>query len=409
VTFGVRYDRFQGPPADPNALFSYSRSFRTPGKDFAPRLGLAWTITPKTVLRASSGMFYEPVPTNLWYNTFINSGSTTAYSASIPSSSPLAPAFPNVISLVPGSVPPSADITTITPNFRNAYTINTSIQLTQQLTANDALTVGYVNTGARELTYLRNLNLVNPTGFLADGRPIYSSTQSAATRIDPRFNNITLQDVGAVTDYNAMIVNLTHRVAQGLTISASYTWSHSIGDAPDANSFEQNVFVEDNTSRLRDRGNSLVNRPSAFTLSSVIAPRVSLQSRAWNWLANNNELAILANCSSGDQQNITANRNLNNDAKAATRPLYVGRDTVRGPAIYQFDARFTRTFLTIKERFRPKFIAEFNNVFNRENITSLNTTATVDATGNITTAPTLAPASTVLEKRIVQFGVRLDW
>jgi hypothetical protein len=409
VTFGVRYDRFQGPPADPNALFSYSRNFRTPGKNFAPRLGLAWTITPKTVLRASSGIFYEPVPTNLWYNSFINSGSTTAYSASISASSPLAPAFPNVISIVPGSVPPSADITTVTPNFRNAYTTNTSIQLTQQLTANDALTVGYVNTGARELTYLRNLNMVNPTGFLADGRPIYSSTQSAATRLDPRFNNITLQDVGAVTDYNAMIVNLAHRFSQGFTVSASYTWSHSISDAPDANSFEQNVFIEDNTSRLRDRGNSLVNRPSAFTLSSVIAPRASLQNRAWNWLVNNNELAILANCSSGDQQNITANRNLNNDAKAATRPLYVGRDTVRGPAIYQFDARFTRTFLTIKERFRPKFIAEFNNVFNRENITSLNATATVDAAGNITGAPSLAPSSTVLEKRIVQFGVRLDW
>jgi Carboxypeptidase regulatory-like domain/TonB dependent receptor len=409
ITFGVRYDRFQGPPADPNALFSYSRSFRTPGKDFAPRVGLAWTIAPKTVLRASTGIFFEPVPTNLWYNTFINSGSTTAYSASIPASSPLAPTFPNVISLVPGAVPPSADITAITPNFRNAYTLNTSIQLTQQLTANDALTIGYVNTGARELTYLRNLNLVNPTGFLADGRPIYSSTQSAATRLDPRFNNITLQDVGAVTDYNAMILNLTHRFSRGFTVSGSYTWSHSISDAPDANSFEQNVFIEDNSNRNRDRGNSLVNRPSAFTLSSVIAPRVASQNRTWNWLLNNNELAILANCSSGDQQNITANRNLTNDAKVTTRPLYVGRDTFRGPAIYQFDARYTRTFLTIKERFKPKFIAEFNNVFNRENITSLNTTATVDALGNITGAPSLAPSSTVLEKRIVQFGVRLDW
>jgi hypothetical protein len=409
LIFGVRYDRFQGPAADPNALFPYSRSFRTPGKDFAPRVGLAWTIAPKTVLRASTGIFYEPVPTNLWYNTFINSGGTTAYSASIASSSPLAPAFPNVIQLVPGAVPPSADITTITPNFRNAYTLNTSIQLTQQLTANDALTLGYVNTGARELTYLRNLNLVNPTGYLADGRPIYSSTQSAATRLDPRFNNITFQDVGAITDYDAMIVNYTHRFSQGVTASASYTWSHSISDAPDANSFEQNVFVEDNTNRGRDRGNSLVNRPSAFTLSSVFAPRPALQSRAWNWLANNNELAVLANCSAGDQQNITANRNLNNDAKAATRPLYVGRDTVRGPAIYQIDARYTRTFLTIKERFKPKFIAEFNNVFNRENITSINATAAVDAAGNITTPPTLLPTSTVLEKRIVQFGVRLDW
>ena len=187
---------------------------------------------------------------------FINSGDPLAYSASIPASSPLAPAFPNVIALTPGAVPASADITTITPNFRNAYTINTSIQITRQLTKNDALTVGYVNTGARELTYLRNMNLINPTGFLADGRPIYSTTQSAATRLDPRFNNITLQDVGAITDYNAMIVNYQHRWRQGFQVSASYTWSHSISDAPDANSFEQSVFIEDNTNRTRDRGNS---------------------------------------------------------------------------------------------------------------------------------------------------------
>jgi hypothetical protein len=409
IIAGVRYDRFQGPPADSSAPFGYSQHFRMPGKDFAPRLGLAWSITPKTVLRASSGIFYEPVPTNLWYNTFINSGNPLAYSASVAATSPLAPKFPNVLTLTPGAVPASADITTITPNFRNAYTINTSIQITQQLSHNDALTVGYVNTGARELTYLRNLNLINPTGFLADGRPIYSTTQSAATRLDPRFNNITLQDVGANTNYNALIVNLTHQLSHGFTVSASYTWSHSISDAPDSNSFEQNVFIEDNTNRKRDKGNSIVNRPNALTLSAFLAPRTSRGSGFWNWLANNNELAMLGNFSSGDQQNITANRNLNNDTKATTRPLFVGRDTVRGPSIYQFDARYTRTFLTIKERFRPKFIAEFNNVFNRENITSLNTTATVDANGLITTPPSLAPLSTVLEKRIVQFGVRLDW
>ena len=410
LIFGLRYDRFQGPPADPNALFSYSQHFRTPGKDFAPRLGLAWSITPKTVLRVSSGIFFEPVPTNLWYNTFINSGSTMAYSASIPSNSPLAPAFPSVISLTPGSVPPSADITTITPNFRNAYTINTSVQVTQALTNNDSLTLGYVNTGARELTFLRNLNLINPTGFLGDGRPIYSTVQSAATRLDPRFNNITLQDVGAVTDYNAMILNYQHRIAQGFQVSASYTWSHSISDAPDANSFEQNVFIEDNTNRRRDRGNSIVNRPSAVTVSAVFSPKVNSSNRTWNYLANNNDLTLLGNFSSGDQQNITTSKALNNDPKAATRPLFIGRDAVRGPNIYQVDLRYTRTFFTLWEHLKPKFIAEFNNVFNRENITALNTSVGVDALGVIQPpANFLQPSSTVLEKRIVQFGVRLDW
>ncbi|HYW46044.1 MAG TPA: carboxypeptidase regulatory-like domain-containing protein [Bryobacteraceae bacterium] len=411
LIFGVRYDRFQGPPADPTAPFSYSQHFRTPGKDFAPRLGLAWSLDSKTVVRASSGIFFEPVPTNLWYNVFTNSGNATAYNAAILPTQSFAPSFPQVIAFTPGAVSnSSSDIITITPDFRNAYTVNTNLQITRSLSGNDSLTAGYVNTGARALTYLRNINPINPVSFLADGRPVYSTAVSAATRLDPRFNNITLQDVGAVTDYNALIVSYAHRLTKGIDVSASYTWSHSISDAPDANSFEQNVYVEDNSDRRRDRGNSLVNRPSAFTMSAVLAPTTKSGNRTWNWLANNNQLALLVNTSSGDQQNITANRNLNNDAKAVTRPLFIGRDSVRGPNISQIDMRYTRAFFTAWERLKPKFIAEANNVFGWENITSLNTVVPVDTTGLPTQPITgFLPSSTVLEKRIIQFGVRLDW
>jgi hypothetical protein len=306
-------------------------------------------------------------------------------------------------------VPPSADIITVTPNYRNAYTINANLQISRELTRHDALTVGYVHTAARELTYLRNMNLINPTGYLADGRPVYSSTQSAASRLFPQFNNITLQDVGAITDYNALVVHYEHRLSNGVDLNASYTWSHSISDAPDANSFEQNVLIEDNTSRLRDRGNSTVNRPQALTVSAVIAPQFASDNRFVKHLANNNQITFLANVSSGDQQNITANRNLTNDSKVtATRPLFIGRNTLRGPNIYQFDARYTRTFFNW-EHFKPKFLAEFNNIFNAKNITSLNAVVPVDSLG-VATLPTQFPRlSTVLEGRIVQFGVRLDW
>jgi len=68
MTYGVRYDRFQSPTPPPNEPFSYSQKFRTPGADWSPRFGLAWTITPKTVMRVSSGIFYEAPATNLWYN-----------------------------------------------------------------------------------------------------------------------------------------------------------------------------------------------------------------------------------------------------------------------------------------------------------------------------------------------------
>ena len=414
LIYGLRYDRYQGPGGDTNAQISTSQHFRTPGANFAPRLGLAWSLNSKTVLRVSSGIFYEAPPTNLWYNSFINDGTSLAFLASLGPTTQGAPPFPQTLaSLPPGFVRASPDITTVTPNFKNAYTINSSFRLTRQLSNSDALSVGYVHTGARNLEYLRNLNLINPTGTLADGRPIFSGTVNASTRLYPQFGNITFQDIGAITDYNALVANLTHRLSRGIEFSASYTWSHSISDAPDVNSFEQNLFIEDTTNRGRDRGNSSVNRPQAFTMSTIIDPHVSSGNRFWNHLVNGNQLAILANVSSGDEQNITANRVLNGDPKTSgiTRPLFIGRNTLRGPNIYQFDARYTRTLFKLWDRLEPKFLAEFNNVFNHPNITSLNAVVPVDAAGNLTSPlPAKFPAlSTVLEGRIIQFGVRIDF
>jgi len=406
VTYGVRYDRFQAPDPPAGQLFSYSQSFRTPAANFAPRLGLAWNISPKTVIRVSSGMFYEAPATNLWYNALYNNGSNQGFVAVIRPGQPFAPAFPQVFNSFGAGFQRIPDITTITPNYKNAYTFNSSFQITQQLTNNDSLMLGYVNTGARNQVYLRNMNLINPIRYLADGRPVFGSA-----RLDPRFGNITLQDVGAIASYNAMLVNWNHRLSRGVQINASYTWSHSISDAPDANSFEQNLPIEDPSSRARDRGNSVIDRPHAFTMSAYIAPTFQIGNGFLRRLANNNELAVIGNVSSGDAQNIVANQVLNGDGitGSVTRPVYVGRYTARTPNIYQFDARYTRTMFTLWDRVKPKFIAEANNLFNHPNITSVNVTSQVNADGFITAPASLAPVSTTLEGRIIQLGVRCDW
>jgi hypothetical protein len=412
LIYGVRYDRFQAPGGEDNAPFLYTHSFRTPGKNFAPRLGLAWTLDSKTVLRASTGMFFEAPPTNLWYNALNNDGSTRSFTASLSPTSPGAPAFPAILPFVPGATPGIPSITATTPTFRNAYTINSSLQITRQLTSSDALTVGYVRTGARELGYLRNMNLINPINYLADGRPVFSTAVNASTRLYPQFNTITLQDVGAISDYNALVVNWRHQLKAGYLVSASYTWSHTISDAPDANSFEQNAAIEDPTNRTRDRGNSIVNRPSALTFSVVMAPVFKIDNNVLKHLANGNELTLLGNLSSGDQQNITANAPspLNGDSSTTgQRPLYIGRDTVRGPNVYQVDARYTRTLATIKDRIRPRIIAEANNIFNHKNITSLNTAVSTTSAGVPTIPAVFPPTSTVLEARIIQLGIRVDW
>ena len=410
ITYGLRYDRFQAPTPPANEPFVYSRNFRTPGANWSPRFGLAWSLNPKTVLRVNSGIFYEAPATNLWYNALSNNGSNQAFTAQFSPTDPLAPAFPQVFNGLAGPISrPAPSIITVTPNFKNAYTFNTSFQIERQLSQNDSLMVGYVNTDARNMAFLRNMNLINPTGRLADGRPVFGAA-SAGTRLYPQFNNIALQDIGAISSYNAMIVNLKHRWSTGYLVSASYTWSHSISDAPDVNSFEQNLPISDPTNRTRDRGDSIVNRPQAFTMSAVLAPTFQIGNGFLRQLANNNQLAALVTLASGDQQNIVANQNLNGDTIASvSRPLYLARNAARGPNIYQFDLRYTRTLFALWDRVRPKFIAEANNVFNHPNITALNATATVNSAGVVTKPATLAPLSTTLEGRIIQLGVRVDW
>ena len=285
------------------------------------------------------------------------------------------------------------------------------------MSTNDAISVTYANTAGRNLEYLRNINLINPITFLADGRPVYSTTRNAATRLYPAFNNITLEDIGNNSEYNAVTISYQRRLAQGLEIAAFYTWSHSIDDAPEANAYDQgSLVIEDPTNRNRDRGNSSINRPNAFTLSTVWAPTANgISNRILRYLANNNQLTLFFVAQSGDEQNLTANQVLNGDALAgsgaasSTRPLFLGRNTIRTPNVYQVDVRYTRTFFKLWERLQPRFFLEANNVLNHPNITTINTTAVVNAAGIITGQPTYAPVSTLLEGRIVQLGVRAEW
>jgi hypothetical protein len=71
------------------------------------------------------------------------------------------------------------------------------------------------------------------------------------------------------------------------------------------------------------------------------------------------------------------------------------------------NARYSR-FFPIKERTKLEFIAESTNITNRLNVIGLNSTATVDAAGNITTPATLAPTSS-RDQRLLQLGLRFNW
>jgi hypothetical protein len=420
VTYGARYDQYHAPTPPPGEPLTLTQSFRTPLGNIAPRVGISYQPYPGTVVRINAGMFYEATPTNTWYNPLYSNGAagTGSFIANIAgTSNPTScqPSFPNSPQNVPVTCLPTQSPYALTSKFKNEYVWNANLQVQQQLASNDSLTLGYVMTNGRNLQFLRNSNLINPISVLADGRPVYSTAVNANTRLDPRFNNITLIDTGSNSSYNALTATYEHRMSLGLSASVSYTWSHAISNTPEGNTYEFSTPIEDPTNPLRDRGNSGINRPNSVTMSVVYQPVTHFENRFLNGVVSNNNFAILGNMSSGDEQTITVSPKLNGDALATSRPLFVGRNTVRGPSIYQFDMRYTRTLGKFFDRVSPKLLIEGNNLFNHSNVTSINTTATVNTTGGtvpigtITTQPTFLPTSTLLEARILQFGLKVDF
>lgn len=411
ATYGLRYDQYRPAHGIDNAPLAETRNFRVPLANFAPRLAFAYNPVAGMVVRLGGGLYYEATPTNSYYNPLYSNGLTNTGNliATVGPSSGIA--FPGTFSASNSASFPTPTPIALTSRFKNEYTWNVNAQVEQQLAKGDTLKLGYVLSNGRNLQFLRNSNLINPVSTLADGRPVYSTAQTAATRANPAFNNIRLIDIGANSSYNALIASYTHRLSAGLTTSANFTWSHSISDTPEANTYEFSNVISDPSNRKRDRGNSSINRPVGFNLATVYQPTSSFSNRCVRGLSNNNNFALLVNATSGDQQNEVSNLVLNNDtlSNGQQRPLFVGRNTLRTPKIVQADLRYTRTFVTIADRVKPQIFVEANNLLNRSNFTSINTTATTNAAGVITAQPSLVPTATVLEARILQFGARLEF
>jgi hypothetical protein len=94
----------------------------------------------------------------------------------------------------------------------------------------------------------------------------------------------------------------------------------------------------------------------------------------------------------------------------------VGRNSLRSPSVYQFDGRYTRTFPKLFDRIAPSFLIEANNLFNHTNVTNLSPTQSVVTAANSPLGPIGTPTAavnivrgSVLEARIVQFGLAVRW
>ena len=408
VTYGVRYDLYKMPDADHNAPFAFSQNFRTDKNNFGPRLGFAWGLgkDQKTVIRASSGIFYDAPQTDQYRRAISFNGSPAFFTVSATPATSWAPSFPTVFTAIPTGTVGSTDITTISPDFANLYSTNANFSVARELTPSMALTASYLYTAGKRLPVYRNINVVPGGTYLADGRPIFGTGRYYAG-----FGNITSAESVGSSTYNGLNVTLRKQVSHGYELYGTYTWSHAIDDAPEQNNIDSGSnLLSDPTNRRRDKGNSLTDKRHVFNMTGVLSPVFKADNKTANYLINHNVLSFSIVASSGDLFNMGSNRVLNGDTTegaAYQRPLFVGRNTIRAGYAAEINARYSRLF-PVRESKSIEFLAEATNLGNRLNVWNLNSTATVDAAGSILTLPSLAPTGT-RDQRLLQLGLRFNW
>lgn len=211
-------------------------------KHFAPRFGLAYRLTDKTVLRGGFGMSYTPFQDNTYaynfpvrannaYNTsatgngygpaVLGDGVTAAtFQAGFPAPVPIV--IPSSGIITPTGTLASSNFDVIPKDFNNTYVESWNMALQRALPAHFTLDVAYVgNHGVRTPTNY-NLNVPYTLGL-----------GNAADLFFPRTQSYTERWRGFSSSYNALQAKFDRRFSAGLNITTSFTWQKAMDNQTD--------------------------------------------------------------------------------------------------------------------------------------------------------------------------------
>jgi outer membrane receptor protein involved in Fe transport len=413
LLYGVRYDMYGVPAGVANAPIAASTEFPTSRNNVAPRAGAVWTLdqSKKTVLRFNTGLMYDQTLNAIYEQALQNDGTNARAAATYTPTQAGAPAFPAVLSAGAGAQPNTA--WTVDSAFKVAKAWQNNVQIERGLSDRYAAGVGFSYSKGYNLPVVTNINLINPTGTLPDGIPIFNTAVNASTRVDPRFNIINAtQSIGEST-YKNMTLQFTRRNVRGVGFDLAYTLGKSRDNAPITSvlSVQGDAGRVDPTNLDRDFGPNILDQRHTFVGSIVATPRFERGGVA-GAILNDNVFGIALQFASGIPVNLRSNRELNNDGTGSDRPSGVARNSLNLPARKNVDFRYSRKF-RIHNATAAEVIAEVKNLFNTVQWSGVNATISTDALGvPLAALPTsgnqLQPTSGY-EQRQIQIGFRFTF
>jgi hypothetical protein len=202
--------------------------------NIGPRVGVAWQLSPDSVLRAGYGLFWDALPARSQYTQNDIEGAawpwTTAFSGTanvlgqpLQSMSTLVGGFPTPIAAAnPWSAVSGAFADD--PNYKDGYSNQWNVELQRELGSHMMASVAYVGSRNGRLAY---------TGY-ANAAPVPSPNGTPQSTIDAQrpmpwmvANVHYTQSIGS-SHYNSLQMKLERRLSNGLQTLVSYTWSKSI-------------------------------------------------------------------------------------------------------------------------------------------------------------------------------------
>lgn len=331
------------------------------------------------------------------------------------------------------------------PHYRDAQSAQWNLTVERELTANTAVRASYVGQSSYRLNLSVNLNQQVPSTVSPNPNPI------------PFLNWGTIFSTGNYghENYNALQLQATHRMGNGLSYQANYTWAHDLsdaqGDAPTTfqGETQYGLAVENRFDIGANRGNVLGTRRQRLMLTGTYelpygrGRRWSSQSGIMNGILGGWNLSTITLLETGPYLTPTmsvADDQTNTDPAAAgtlvVRPDQVGNPipTKRTRANYFNISAFAppptnagrvgnagvgsqgpgtdvismgmAKVTHIHENLNLRFEATFTNVLNHTNFAPPGTDISVPSSfGALTTAATAESAG----NRTGQLALRLDF
>ncbi|MEO7144996.1 MAG: TonB-dependent receptor, partial [Bryobacteraceae bacterium] len=372
--------------------------------NFAPRLGMAYQATGKTVVRSGFGVFYGR-DEDLGISRRLPNDPPFITSATFPGNS-TTPAFQlqngfpaNALSLASGS----ATVNSYPFNFPIPYVIQWNLNVERQLPGSFVAQVGYTGSEAHKLPVLVNVNQAVPGAGSVNSRRPYQG-----------FGDIEFYGPLDNSNYHALIAKLERRFSKGLSLLASYTYGHSIDGGGN-----QNDSSDPGPQNVRDlaaqRGSSNFDVRHRFVVSGFYQLPFGKSGGIASLLTRNWQISGIFSAQTGQpftatlstdptatgttaRPNRIADGNLSAsergikhwfDTAAFVSPGCVcfgnsGRDILRAPGSIDVDLGVSRDFV-FAERFRVQFRAESFNLMNHPNFSLPNSSIGNPQVGIIST------------------------